>query len=79
MRTTKKILRENIRKILREIFFTSILPNDGDEDREETSLLKRIGGRHTATLDWGEGFSESDADELDIKVVAEEDEEEESS
>lgn len=60
MRTTQRKLRENIRSILKEIFFTSILPSDGDEDREETSLLKRIGGRHTATLDWGEGFSEVD-------------------
>ena len=55
MRTTNKKLRENIRQVLKELLFTSMLPAIGDEDEEEKSWLKRIGGKHTARVDYSEG------------------------
>ena len=69
MKTTRNKLREEIRSILKEFLFTSLLPSGGDEDEEEYSIAKRIGGRHTARLDY------SEADDLGL----EEDEEEEGS
>ena len=65
MKTTNKKLRESIRKVLKELLFTSFMPNLGDEDEEEKSWLKRIGGKHTARLDYSESdeLEENDDEE----------------
>ena len=66
MKISESMLRESIRSMLKEFLFTSMLPSDGDEDEEEYSIAKRIGGRHTATLDYVES---------DEKIEEEDDEE----
>ena len=67
MKTTNKKLRESIRRVLKELLFTSFMPGIGDEDEEEKSWLKRIGGKHTARLDY------SESDDLEIEETDEED------
>ena len=61
MAIKEKQLRNNIRTVIKEFLFTSLLPSDDDDDEEEYSIAKRIGGRHTATLD----YSESDEKEVE--------------
>ncbi len=68
MKTTDKKLRENIREVLKEFLFTSLMPAVGDEDEEEKSWLKRIGGKHTARLDYNE------SDETDLEENEDEEE-----
>ena len=66
MKTTNKELRENIRKVLKELLFTSMLPAIGDEDEEEKSWLKRIGGKHTARLDYNESEEQEIEEEEEL-------------
>ena len=63
MKISKTVLRESIRTILKEFLFTSMLPSDEDGDEEEYSIAKRIGGRHTATLDYVESDEKIDEED----------------
>tara|TARA_A100001015_G_scaffold147172_1_gene163150 strand:+ start:1264 stop:1473 length:210 start_codon:yes stop_codon:yes gene_type:complete len=68
MAIKEKQLRSSIRTVIKEFLFTSLLPSDDDEDEDEYSIAKRIGGRHTATLD----YSESDEKEIEETEETEE-------
>lgn len=66
MRITKNRLRYNVRELLKEFLFTSFLPDEGDEDNDERSFAQRIGGKHTARIDYSEA-DESEVENEDLE------------
>ena len=65
MKITEAELRKKISGLLREFFFMS-LADDGDEENEEPSVLRRALGKTTAYYDYeNDGLAEEDEPEDD--------------